>query len=61
MKRLALALLLVLPHAAHAGAWTQDKDHWQTIKPTVEWQSLSTPLKKDQFQIDTDHFFITVQ
>jgi hypothetical protein len=31
VKRLALALLLVLPHAAHAGAWTQDKDHWQTI------------------------------
>ncbi|HVT97632.1 MAG TPA: M1 family metallopeptidase [Acidobacteriaceae bacterium] len=34
--------------------------HWQTIHPTTHWQSMQTPLSKDDFAVDTDHFFIDV-
>src|SRR5215471_9423995 len=30
------------------------QDHWQTITPTTSWQTLKTPLTKDQFQVATD-------
>jgi aminopeptidase N len=35
-------------------------DHWQTIHPTTHWQWMKSPLSKDQFQVDTDHFYIDV-
>jgi aminopeptidase N len=34
--------------------------HWQTIHPTTHWQSMQTPITKDDFQVDTDHYFIDV-
>jgi aminopeptidase N len=34
--------------------------HWQTIHPTTNWQSMQTDLTKDQFAVDTDHFYIDV-
>jgi aminopeptidase N len=36
------------------------KDKWQTIQPTTEWQTMTTPLTKDQFMVATDLYFIDV-
>ena len=33
---------------------------WQTIKPTTEWQTLKTTLKKDEFEVATDLFYVEV-
>jgi aminopeptidase N len=35
-------------------------DHWQIIHPTTHWQPMQSPLTKDQFQVDTDHYFVDV-
>jgi aminopeptidase N len=35
-------------------------DHWQIITPTLEWQTMKTPLTKDQFQAATNLYFINV-
>ena len=37
-----------------------DKDHWQMLQPTVEWQTMKTPLGKDEFEVATDLYFVTV-
>ena len=37
-----------------------DPAHWLTLHPTLEWQTLKTPLTKDQFQVATDLFYINV-
>jgi aminopeptidase N len=37
-----------------------DPAHWQTIHPTLEWQTLKTPLSKDDFQVATDLYFVNV-
>ena len=37
-----------------------DPTHWQILHPTLEWQTLKTPLTKDQFQVATDLFYINV-
>ena len=34
--------------------------HWQIIHPTTHWQSMQTPLSKDGFQVDTNHYFVDV-
>jgi hypothetical protein len=36
------------------------KDHWQTIKPTTEWQQLKSELKKEEFQVATDLYYVNV-
>jgi aminopeptidase N len=37
------------------------KDHWQRITPTTtEWKTLSSPLKKDEFDVATDLYYINV-
>jgi aminopeptidase N len=36
------------------------RDHWQLLQPTTEWQTLKTPLKKDEFEVATDLYFVTV-
>jgi aminopeptidase N len=36
------------------------RDHWQTLQPTVEWQTMKTPLGKDEFEVATDLYFVTV-
>jgi hypothetical protein len=35
-------------------------DHWQIIRPTTKWQSMQTPLSKDDFAVDTDHYYVDV-
>ena len=36
------------------------KDHWQIIHPTTEWRTMQTPLKKDEFEVATDLYFVVV-
>ncbi len=36
------------------------KDNWQMIQPTTEWKTMKTPLKKDEFAVATDLYFVTV-
>jgi aminopeptidase N len=36
------------------------KERWQTIRPTANWQTMKTPLKKDEFAVATDLYFIDV-
>ena len=37
-----------------------DPAHWQLIHPTLEWQSMQTPLTREQFQVATDLYFVNV-
>ena len=36
-------------------------DRWETITPAADWQTLKTPLKKGEFQVATDLFFVIVR
>ena len=36
------------------------KGHWQVIQPTTDWQTMKTPLKKDQFAVATDLYYVAV-
>jgi aminopeptidase N len=36
------------------------KDHWQIIQPTTDWKTMKTPLKKEEFAVATDLYFINV-
>jgi aminopeptidase N len=36
------------------------KDHWQIIRPTTAWQTMKTPLPKDQFEVATDLYYVNV-
>jgi len=31
------------------------------IQPTTDWQVMKTPLKKDQFEVATDLFYVNVR
>jgi len=33
---------------------------WQMIHPTARWQTMKTPLTKDQLEVDLDHFYVDV-
>jgi len=35
-------------------------NHGQILRPTAEWQTLKTPLKKDEFEVATDLYYVTV-
>ena len=35
-------------------------DRRQILHPTAEWQTLKTPLKKDEFEVATDLYYVTV-
>jgi aminopeptidase N len=37
------------------------KDHWQRIVPTQNWQTMKTSLTKDEFDVATDLFYVNVQ
>lgn len=37
-----------------------DPVHWQTLHPTLEWQTMPTNLTKEQFQVPTDLYYIYV-
>src|SRR5262249_20117780 len=34
--------------------------NWQIIQPTSEWQTMSTTLKKDTFDVATDLYYVDV-
>jgi aminopeptidase N len=36
------------------------RDHWQILQPTVEWQTLKTPLNRDDFEVATHLYFVNV-
>ena len=36
------------------------KDGWQIIRPTSEWKTMKTSLKRDAFQVATDLYFVDV-
>jgi aminopeptidase N len=37
------------------------KDDWQIIHPTSEWQTMNTSVKKDEFAVDADHYYVNVE
>jgi aminopeptidase N len=42
------------------GSAAKKEDHWQIIHPTTEWQTMKTPLTKDQFEVATDLYYVDV-
>jgi aminopeptidase N len=36
------------------------RGNWQVIEPTTEWKVLKTSLKKDQFEVATDLYFVEI-
>jgi aminopeptidase N len=36
------------------------KDSWQVISATTEWKAMNTPLKKDEFEVATDLYYVDV-
>ena len=36
------------------------KEHWEIIHPTTRWQTMATPLTRDQFEVATDLYYINV-
>ncbi len=36
------------------------KDHWQVIQPTTEWKTMKTLIKKEEFAVATDLYFVDV-
>jgi aminopeptidase N len=37
------------------------KDHWQIIRPTTEWQLMKSGLKKEEFEVATDLYYVEVK
>jgi aminopeptidase N len=37
------------------------KDHWNIVRPTTEWQSLQSGLRKEDFQVATDLYYVEVK
>ena len=37
-----------------------ERDRWQTILPTTQWQTMKTPLTLDKFEVATDLFYVNV-
>jgi aminopeptidase N len=37
-----------------------EKDKWQIIKPTTDWQTMPTTLEKDEFGVATDLYYVNV-
>jgi aminopeptidase N len=37
------------------------KDHWQIIQPTAEWKTMETALKKADFDVSTDLYYVDVR
>ena len=39
-----------------------DNNHWQVITPvTTRWQTINTPLDRDQFEVATDLYYVNVR
>jgi len=37
------------------------KDHWEIIQPTTEWRSMKTELKREEFEVATDLYYVEVR
>jgi aminopeptidase N len=37
------------------------REAWQTVRPTLTWQTLSTPLKRHEFEVATSLFYVNVE
>jgi len=37
------------------------KDHWEIIQPTTEWKSMNTGLKREEFEVATDLYYVEVR
>lgn len=37
-----------------------DPAHWQTLHPTLDWQTMKTTLTKDQFEVPTNLYYVYV-
>jgi len=37
-----------------------EKEAWQIIRPTTEWKTMPTPLKKDEFAVATDLYYVNI-
>ena len=37
-----------------------DPSHWQTLHPTLEWQTLKSPLDREHLQVATELFYVNV-
>ncbi len=37
------------------------KDHWEVIRPGAEWKTMKTGVKKDDFQADTELYYVNVE
>jgi aminopeptidase N len=35
-------------------------DHWQLVQPTTAWRTMRTPLRKDEFEVATDLYYVDV-
>jgi hypothetical protein len=33
---------------------------WQIVRPTTTWQTMKTTMKKDDFQVATDSYYVNV-
>ncbi len=67
-----LELLFGEAHGMVMYKWRADEDdfampvrvgtpeHWQIIHPTTHWQWMETPLTKDEFQVETDRYYVDV-
>jgi aminopeptidase N len=65
-----LELLFGESHGTVMYKWDADEDsfampvkvgapgHWQTIHPTTGWQTMQSALKKDDFQVATDLYYV---
>lgn len=42
------------------GSSAEPEDQWQIIHATTEWQTMKTPLTKDQFGVATDLYYVDV-
>ncbi len=42
------------------GSSAEREDAWQIIHPTTKWQTMKTPLPKDQFEVATDLYYVDV-
>jgi hypothetical protein len=36
------------------------RGQWQVIRPTAQWKTMQSPLGKDEFQVATELYFVSV-
>jgi hypothetical protein len=36
------------------------RDNWQLIEPTTEWKTMKLGVKKDDFKVATDLYYVNV-